>query len=450
MNRLIVIAAILATLGSAVVIGSRFEVVAEPAFQGKTIAGHLRDLSGGDYQQRSAAEAALAAIGEPAVPFLIRTLQDCPGPLESVLLRVGRHVPFLRIDPSTSPQLRQRSAEQLAAITPRDQRVIRALISAFTDKDRAVVEEAQRSIRRIGLPAVDELARALRNRNFRVRLHAAEVLADLGPPAGAAVEDLQTALRDRNEIVRGRAATALASVAGANSVKPLCAGLKDRSAIVRAAVSDALGSIGCPASLAVPELNVALKDSEPAVRTAAARALWRINGDAPKAVPVLAAALSSQTGWQAALALGEIGAPASAAVPALLEALKREKVPRPLRQTPVSALALGQIGIASVPALITTLDNPDARVRTSATLALGFVGPNAASAVPQIVPLLNDPNPEVRRAATLSLGAIDPARKELVPALVAMASDEDIFLSSLAASTLQRIDPEAALALNRE
>src|SRR5688572_6573777 len=186
MNRVIVIAAILVALGSAIVIGGRSDVP-EPAYQGKSVTDHLRDLSGGDYQQRSAAEAALAAIGAPAVPFLIRTLQDSPGPLESILLRIARRVPVLRIEPSTSPQLRQRSAEQLASVAPGNQEVIRALISGFTDKDRAVVEEAQRSIRRIGPPAVDELASALRSRNSHVRLHAAEVLADLGPSAGAAI-----------------------------------------------------------------------------------------------------------------------------------------------------------------------------------------------------------------------------------------------------------------------
>jgi HEAT repeat protein len=175
-----------------------------------------------------------------------------------------------------------------------------------------------------------------------------------------------------------------------------------------------------------------------------------IQRNADASVPVLIAALQEPVSWEAALALARIGPSASNAVPALIERLKREKVPRPLRETCVAALALGQIGAASVPALIPILSNGDPRVRTSAALALGYVGAPAAPATPQLVKLLNDPDADVRRAATLSLGTIDPSRIELVSALLAMANDEDIFLQSLAASTLERIDPTAAASVRRE
>jgi len=119
---------------------------------------------------------------------------------------------------------------------------------------------------------------------------------------------------------------------------------------------------------------------------------------------------------------------------------------------PVSALALGQIGMPAVPALIEITTHHEARVRMSAAIALGLVGAKAEPAIPHLVPLLRDSDGDVRRAATLAVGSIDSGEhaSALVPALIRLANDEDIFLSSLATSTLERVDPEAAASVRRE
>jgi HEAT repeat protein len=415
------------------------------------VIGYLRALTSPDYQRREQARVSLAQIGPEATPALIAALEDRPGTLETILLRLNGRFGVFPVVPSTTPPLRMRSAEQLATLAAGDPRAVRALAGTLAEEDGPLVEEAQRSLRRIGsAAAVPQLITVLRDGDLNARRHAAEVLRDFGPYAASATSALLNLLKDRSIPVRVQAANALARVAGVGATGGLTQALDDRSPAVRAAAADALGWIGEEAAPTVAKLRCRLADYHPRVRVCSARALWLITGDASAAVPVLSATLRESVCWEAALALGAMGPSASNAVPALIDMLKREKVPRALRETPVSALALGQIGMPSVPGLIDTLANPEPRVRTSAALALGFVGGKALEATKGLVKLLSDSDPDARRAATLALGVIDPARKELVPALVLMANDEDIFLSSLASSTLERIDPLAAASVRRE
>ena len=423
----------------------------EDSEKGRAVAAHLRALTSSDYQTRDQAEAALAAIGPETAPFLIAALDDRPTALETALVRLNRRTGFPRIEVSSTPQLRVRAAEQLARLAPHDPSAAPALVRAFTDDHATVVSEAQRSLRRIGAQrALPELLHALSKRDARTRRCATEVLRDFGRKASDATPELLELLRDRSEGVRAEAAHALATVGGGAAVPGLTRALGDKASSVRAAAANALATLGPEAASACGDLHQRLRDKDSDVRVACAKAVWMIQRDADASVPVLITALREPVSWEAALVLARIGPSASNAVPALIERLKREKVPRPLRETCVAALALGQIGAASVPALIPILRHEDPRVRTSAALALGYVGAPAAPATPQLVKLLNDPDGDVRRAATLSLGTIDPSRIELVSALLAMANDEDIFLQSLAASTLERIDPIAAASVRRE
>jgi HEAT repeat protein len=418
---------------------------------GLAVSAHLRALTSPDYQTREEAEVALAAIGPQGAPFLIAGLDDRPARWETALLRWNDRLGLPPVQPSSTPQVRVRAAEQLAEVGAPHPLTVRALVRAFRDDHPTVVMEAQRSLRRIGPgKAVPELRRALSERDARVRRYAAEVLRDFGSEAKSATPQLLELLADRSEGVRVQAAHALPAVGGQAAVPGLTGALADKKPAVRVAAARALATMGPAAASAYPELQRCLADRNADVRVASAKAIWSIQREAREAVPVLIAALREPVSWEAALILARIGPTASNAVPALIERLKREKVPRPLRETPVAALALGQIGAAAVPALIQTLASRNPRVRTSAALALGYVGPEASGATPQLVDLLSDPDGDVRRAATLSLGTIDPGRKELVSALIAMASDEDIFLQSLAASTLERIDPEAAASIRRE
>ena len=133
-----------------------------------------------------------------------------------------------------------------------------------------------------------------------------------------------------------------------------------------------LGIFGCRNKApyegkSVAELERMLRDSDPAVQT------------------------------QGAFGLGRLGPQARSAVPALIEALKKDAN---VRQN--AARALGQIGPEAkeaVPALIDALGDSEWSVRRQAALALGQVGPDARPAVPALKKLGNDPDKLVRRAS---------------------------------------------------
>jgi len=65
---------------------------------------------------------------------------------------------------------------------------------------------------------------------------------------------------------------------GSRAVEPLIGALKDKSRERRAAAAYALGQIGPPARAAIPALVQTLKDDSPTVRRQAAYALSRIVG----------------------------------------------------------------------------------------------------------------------------------------------------------------------------
>ncbi len=406
-----------------------------PACQGKRVSALIKDLASGDYQVRDQAAEAIQALGPEAA-------------FTKPLAALGRALPFLKFEPGNIPSIQAKAAEQLGIIGAEDQDAIVALIGALCETDGALLTEIQRALRRCGLASLPLLTQALAHHDARVREGAAEVLRDFGPQARMAVTALTRALSDPSERVRCRAAQALGASGGAETeaLRGLERALDDEAAAVRAAAAEGLGRWGPGAGSALPLLTTKkLSDRDTGVRVAAARSLWLIDDEGDQVVPVLIDALNDRSvGWQAPFVLGEIGPQARGAIPALVEALKRERVPHPLRAPPSVALALGLIGPAAVPDLIATLHDDKASVRTGAAIALGFIGLPAKDAVPTLITLLKDKELEVREASALSLGAIGTETKEIIPALKELIRDEDIFVSNAAAAALRKIDPAAA------
>jgi HEAT repeat protein len=83
-----------------------------------------------------------------------------------------------------------------------------------------------------------------------------------------------------------------------------------------------------------------------------------------------------------------------------------------------AARGLGEIGpiaSAAVPALADALKDPVDGVRERAAVALGQIGPAAKDAIPALVAALKDDNPEVQQAATEALERIGSADREDSP-----------------------------------
>jgi HEAT repeat protein len=149
----------------------------------------------------------------------------------------------------------------------------------------------------------------------------------------------------------------------------------------------------------------------------AARALARLAPGTPaseQAIASLIAVLRSgprQRHASAAGALGQFGAAAAEAIPALIATLSETDAGGPLAENNAQAAdALGQIAPGSahageaVAALTAALKSSSIGTRTSAIHALVSFGPAAASAIPAISAIAaNDPIPNVRREAASAL-----------------------------------------------
>jgi HEAT repeat protein len=148
--------------------------------------------------------------------------------------------------------------------------------------------EAGPLLARLAPGKVLELAKRLRDKDWRVRYAAAQALGAMGPAAATpeVLQALLACLRDEDGEVRWAAAEALGQMGPAAAtpevLQALMGCLRDEDGSVRAAAAGALGAMG-PAA-ATPEVLQALlerlQDEDRHVRRAAAEALtaWHRQG----------------------------------------------------------------------------------------------------------------------------------------------------------------------------
>jgi HEAT repeat protein len=425
----------------------------EESFGGRLLSEWILDLHHSDYRVRLEAQEALRQMDSRSIPALSRALHHRDSVIDRTLRAVGDRFPRTGLSIPPAEVVRQSAASMLADLGSQSSDAIPALIQALDDPEPAVVREVERALRRAGSNQLPQLLDALNHARAGVRAGTIRVLRDVAPKSPAILDRLLNSLNDSSPRVREQAALTLGSFGWNQTavVSALSDLLRDDSPAVRLAAALALGQLQPAAASAIPALLAALADPVAVVRVQAARSAW-LNGESPERVlSVLTAALGVEHArWQAAYTLGDLGPDAARAVPALIEMLETEAVPRPLREAPSSAFALGHIGKAAVPALSAALDHPIAHVRTGAAIALGMIGPAAEEAVPALTLRLEDRHEEVRQASALSLGKIEPAAKAVVPVLVTMLDADDPYVKTWAADLLREIDPEAAPHLQPE
>jgi serine/threonine-protein kinase len=237
------------------------------------------------------------------------------------------------------------------------------------------------------------------------------------------------------------------------SVQALLGALKDGSPALRRQAAQTLGECGPAAREAVGPLIAALEDPDFWVGEAAADALRKITGAAeparerrnrareangvPPAVENLLRAMQDpRSRWMAIVALGEMGAEARHAVPALIDAL--EDADAAVRWD--AAKALGKLGPAAaraVSALAAIVhEQGDAITRQYAVAALGSIGAPARAAVPALIGTFKENTSNLDQQAAEALVRIGaPA----IPALVEAMKDDDPQVRLKAANTLTRI-----------
>jgi len=391
----------------------------------------IADLKDKAWQVRCDAAYALGRFGskaKAAVPALTEALQDESSFVRSrvalALWQIDKHpdaipalIESLR-DPNSAGH-RSSAAFALADIGVEAKAAVPALLEALKDNPWTAAENsafhiaAAKALWQIDRhpAAVPALVECLKEREGGRRMEAAEILRIIGVAAKAAVPALIEALNDEKQFV-GRSA------------------------------AEALGAIGAQAAAAVPALLEALKDKKDRGRVHAAEALWRINKH-PAAVLALAAAVQDprdQADYYAHVALRRIGVDAKAAVPALTEALKAERVYHRVE----AAITLWQLNkdLAVVPVLVQALkdlqvDGPVRVASAVASMNKDLAGVPVLIDIPSVI----DVNRYVRVYAAKALGKINQhpaAVSALVEAL------KDVAVCAGAAEALWQINKHPA------
>jgi HEAT repeat protein len=296
----------------------------------------------------------LAQIGWPAVPELIKALDD---PL---------------------PAVRQRALWALGIIGPDAKAALQAVCAFLDDKDA------------------------------KMRLLAAQVLTEMGPQARPALAALVTALRDADPQVRLQAAVALHDL-GPDTLDYLLAVMQEGDLAVRFSAMESL-LLFHESPVAVQALVDALKEPVRKMRAAAAASLTRLGPSGKAALPGLLECLQESDFELQKQAFTAILAIGSAKDAKLLETL------RELNATTCWAFPVVKQSAKerkdAVQRLVMALDDPDATRRLGAVLALGKLGPEAKETVGRLRKILQeDRNRTVLAAVLLALPAMDPKQK---------------------------------------
>ena len=139
-----------------------------------TIEQLINSLNNENIDVRKNAAIALIKIGEPAVDMLINALEN------------------------ENWRVRWHSAEILGEI--KDDRAVKPLINALNDKNNGVISNSIIALCEIGEPAVEILINALKDGEWRLRWHSAEILGEIKDDR--AVKPLTDVLNDENNDVR--------------------------------------------------------------------------------------------------------------------------------------------------------------------------------------------------------------------------------------------------------
>ncbi|MGA2066631.1 MAG: HEAT repeat domain-containing protein [Thermoguttaceae bacterium] len=318
--------------------------------------------------------------------------------------------------------------------------------SGGTRRAIACVLAGLRPLPEAALPSVTEL---LRDGDQAAKVKALLALGGTGRQALPAVVPF---LKDPDPEIKGAAAKAVGEMgpaAKSAAAAALAALVGDPDAGVRLRAAISLGRIGPAAKDAAASLQGALNDKEPLVSISAAVALWKVGGEVDVVVPVLMSMLKSMPRDSAPVeALGEIGPPARAAIPALIERLTTARNsdrsataqaiyhidPQTFRESAVPVIA-GQ--------LKSLLEKPGDRFETNELIrSIGKIGPDAEGAVPALCDALS--SKDHWWAAESALASMGAAAKEAVPALGVLYARQDYGDRRETLATLSKIDPAAA------
>jgi HEAT repeat protein len=276
-----------------------------------------------------------------------------------------------------------------------------------------------------------------------VRARAVVVLSRMGPQV---IPALLETLAHNPEASTG-AALALARMPPPDVGPALVEALRHRNATMRAGAAMALGNMHEAARPAVEALTRALDDSNRLVRVKAAKALWKVDQQTDLPCRVLGEALWGADSQARAAARETVRIMGPAGVPALIEKVKHSNERRDVNDVlGVDFIQLGDLGAearGAVPALIDVVKDRTSHLRNEAVRALGHIGPEARTAVPALTDYLREtwaqdgPQRGDTVFAIVALGRIGPDAR---PAFTDIAAARDSFPAEVD-EALWNIDP---------
>ena len=306
--------------------------------QAKDYPGLVAVLNSEDPGNRADAARALAALGVPAIPDILRALERArPASrtrMTESLVSVGApSIPLLlALILRASPGLQ---ASIGRAIAETENSVAETLLPALHHEQPAIRRATVIALQGGGRKMIPPLTRALRDGNLSVRREAANVLAsmqwspedvqekvqfyylredwkELAKLQGAAVPALLKALASEKPRIRSDSARTLGKIRDSRVVPPLIKAVKDPRPDVRIRVIEALGEVGD--DRAKPPLADALNDPHHQVRMEAAWALGKL-GWVPQSDLQRAEYLIAGEQWKELVRMG------GPAIPPLIRAL---------------------------------------------------------------------------------------------------------------------------------
>lgn len=370
----------------------------------------IEALRSSDEKIRMAAVAALQAMGEEAIEYLIEALND---PYYGVRIAAAEALGELK-DKSTVDALIQvcadaredvRIATAHALGSIGDRRAIRPLIGLFGDNYHGVRVAAADAVAVFGRNALEPLEEALDEPVPAIRVTAVRAMGLIG--AGESVPTLIKHLGDPAPEVRWSVARALAGF-GPLAVEPLFLVLRKGKKDMRLAAIDALWEV--PGERADEALTYASGDEDGDVREKAMAALRK-----RQVINVWRLALGSQVQEEE-------------------ESIKRRRSTR--FEDKVTFEASGQ---EEIDTLIGALKDKawDAQLGTATRLIM-----MGRPAVDGLIRALRDENPEVQTAAASLLGEM---RETAVAPLMDALGDTDRFVRLVAARNLGKIGNKRAI-----
>jgi HEAT repeat protein len=381
-------------------------------------------------ETRVASMSILHELGAPAVPSLLKALEDADPVVRSAAAS------SLGVPPYSPPPGAEVIAALLRALEDRDARVREAAAASLGSFIEALLREADQ-----GTYLIEEMCSDLDLPGGWVR-HA-KAVAGIAYISGVGRRALRVA-----RVMSGEEAAS-------RWVAPLRAGLTaaldDSDSAVRLQAARSLGRMGERARRALDPLLAHLTDPDEDVRSTATEA---ISGLGAAAVPPLTRLLGSDDARvraAAAAALGRVN-PAEAIRPALdslIEALEdsdtkvREQVVRVLAGTSYyDRDAFRRLAPRMADPLLRGLKHPDVAGRRAASYAFEWAGPlcdRDAEIIPALIAALEDPDPEVRKNAAVALRAFEDRALGAIPALKRAAKDVDDSVRSMAGNAISVI-----------